>query len=132
MILKSIWNNEKSAGYTFIWFVNGDNELSSKAKKAIENGENYLSIASVWEIAIKVSLKKLDLYSPFPEIINQISKNNFQLLPISISDITVLTTIPLHHRDPFDRIIIAQSINNGLQLISKDKVFDQYGIQLSW
>ena len=118
--------------HTFIWFVNGDKELSTKAKKLIDNGEIFLSIASVWEIAIKISVKKLELYTSFKEITNQISINNIKLLPITVEDTFVLSELPVHHKDPFDRLIISQSINNSLTLISKDKAFDSYAIKLAW
>lgn len=118
--------------HTFIWFVNWDSDLSAKARKNIINGKNYLNIASVWEIAIKVSLNKLELYTSFRDIESQIVRNNFKILPITISDTFVLSSLPFHHKDPFDRIIIAQSINNQLVLISKDKCFCDYEVQLPW
>ncbi len=118
--------------HTFIWFVNGDKELSSKAKKTIDNGENYLSIASIWEIAIKISVKKLELYTSFKEINNQLSRNYINVLPISIEDTFVLSELPFHHKDPFDRIIISQSISNNLTVILRDKEFDSYDIRLVW
>ncbi|MFC6103507.1 type II toxin-antitoxin system VapC family toxin [Olivibacter domesticus] len=120
--------------HTFIWFVNGDNQLSSKAKKSIENERtvNYISVASLWEIAIKISLQKLELGRPFAQIENIISSNGFQLLPISFDDTIKISTLPFHHRDPFDRIILCQSMTKNLQIISKDKNFKLYNISLLW
>lgn len=106
--------------HTLIWFMNGSIDLSAIARKRIESGENFVSIASIWEIAIKISAKKLDLNTSFNEFIYQFSQNNFILLPISIADTFSMSELPFYHKDPFDRIIIAQSQNNGLAVISKD------------
>lgn len=90
--------------HAFIWFIEGNIQMSGKARKAIEKntGITYVSIASLWEIAIKISLRKLEIKSHFSEINNQILKNGFQLLPISFEDTLILTQLPFHHRDPFD------------------------------
>lgn len=120
--------------HTFIWFLSGDSQLSAKAKKNIERkgAVNYVSIASLWEIAVKISLKKLELSEPFARIEDIISLNGFQLLPISLDDTIKISTLPFHHRDPFDRIIICQSLTNNLQIISKDKNFKLYNVALVW
>ena len=78
------------------------------------------------EIAIKVSLGKLELKTPFNQIGRQILENGFEVLSITFEDTLTISTLPFHHRDPFDRIIIVQSFNNALTLISKDKNFDFY------
>ncbi len=120
--------------HTFIWFVNGDSQLSDKARKAIEDKQaiNFISIASLWEIAIKVSLGKLELNAPFASIEKQLQQNGFEILPLTFKDTLRLSELPFHHKDPFDRILIIQSITNGLTLISKEKHFAEYGIRLLW
>jgi PIN domain nuclease of toxin-antitoxin system len=120
--------------HTFIWYVNGNKELSGKAIAAIEetSAENFVSIASLWEIAIKISIGKLELHTPFEDIVKQMVNNNFQLLSIAFEDTLLLTSLPFHHRDPFDRILIAQSLNNGLGIISKDPMFSQYTANVLW
>ncbi len=120
--------------HTLIWFLDGDNSLSPIAKSLIErNGEtNYVSIASIWEIAIKVSLGKLELHKPLYELSQQLKQNNFTLLPISFDDTLIISSLPFHHRDPFDRILIAQSITNKLKLISKDTHLAMYKIEIAW
>jgi PIN domain nuclease of toxin-antitoxin system len=120
--------------HALIWFLNGDTDLSDKARKIIEENAstNFVSIASLWEIAIKISLGKLELRSPFAKISEQIFSNGFQILPITFEDILILSTLPFHHRDPFDRIIISQSFNNNLAIISKDKFFKEYQVNLVW
>lgn len=120
--------------HTLIWYINGDPELSQNARIAIEanNTINFVSIASLWEIAIKISLGKLELKTPFNQIGRQIEDNGFEVLPLTFEDTLTVSTLPFHHRDPFDRIIIVQSFNNGLTLISKDKNFDVYQANVVW
>ena len=102
--------------------------MSEKARKAIEEtgAINFVSIASLWEIVIKISLGKLALKVPFITISEQIDSNGFQILPITFEDMLILLNLPFYHRDPFDRLIIAQSFTNKLTIISKDRHFDAY------
>lgn len=120
--------------HTIIWFINGDAELSEKARTVIEKdaASNVVSVASLWEIAIKVSLGKLELTRPFSEIKTQLDENGFQLLPITWEDTLLIASLPFHHRDPFDRILIAQSINNNLSVITKDDHFKLYAVPVIW
>ena len=120
--------------HTLIWFLNGDKSLSTKACKAIESdiAINFVSIASLWEIAIKVSLDRLSLNVPFDQLRFELDKNNFQLLPITFNDTVILSSLAFNHRDPFDRLIISQAIANDFTLISKDKEFSAYKIKLLW
>lgn len=120
--------------HTVIWFINGDLDLSEKARKLIENNPtaNFISVATLWEIAIKVSLKKLELREAFSEIKSQLDQNGFQLLPITWDDTLLIASLPFHHRDPFDRILIAQSMNNKLSIITRDEDFKKYPVSLLW
>ena len=95
--------------HVFIWYVSGDSSISKKAKSTIEapNALNYVSVGSLWEIAIKISLGKLTLNKPFAAIEEQINKNGFQLIPVVFEDTLKLTSLPFFHKDPFDRLIIA-------------------------
>ena len=120
--------------HVLIWFLNGDKSLSPKARKAIEsdNATNFVSIASLWEISIKLSLDRISIKVPFENLGIELEKNNFQLLPITLADTVILSTLPFNHRDPFDRLLISQSISNNFTLISKDKEFSSYEIKLLW
>lgn len=120
--------------HSLIWFLNGDDNLSVKAKKAIEEegAINFISIASLWEIAIKISLGKLELNIPYTKFSELLENNGFQILPITFNDTLILTSLAFHHRDPFDRIIISQGINNQLTIISKDPHFEAYKVALIW
>lgn len=120
--------------HALIWFIEGDKQLSLNARTSIEgdNVINYVSIASLWEISIKISLNKLELRTPFEYINRQLRENGFELLPISFADTLTVSTLPFHHRDPFDRLIIAQSLNTGIDIITKDENFLLYGAQVIW
>lgn len=120
--------------HTLIWFLGGDKNLSNLARNAIESDgvTNYVSIVSLWEIAIKISLGRLELKSPFEKIEEEIFKNDFQILSITFKDTLILSTLPFNHNDPFDRILISQGINNKLTIISKDRHFGNYKIKLLW
>ena len=101
--------NNLSDTHALIWFLNGDDELSDKARLAIENDHilYFLSIASLWEIAIKLSLDKLKLAIPFAKISDQIANNGFQEPPITFEDTLIVYSLPFNQKDPFDRIIIS-------------------------
>ena len=121
--------------HTLIWFLMGDKKLSTKARGLIDNPGNrkFLSIASLWEIAIKVSLRKLVLDRPFEKLFpEQLHFNCIEILDITVDNLAKLTTLPFHHRDPFDRLIIAQAIVERLPIIGVDAVFDVYGISREW
>ena len=117
-----------------IWFLNGSKSLSTKARKAIESSEaiNFVSIVSLWEIAIKISLDRLDLKTSFENIGEEIINNNFQMLPITFQDILILSSLPFHHRDPFDRLLISQGISNKFTIISQDEYFESYKVKVLW
>lgn len=120
--------------HTFIWFVTDSPKLSVMVKALIENenNEKLLSIASIWEMAIKHSTGKLSFSSPFKVFIQQqLSFNSIDLLNSSLDHIDVIA-MPLHHRDPFDRLLIAQSIVKQIPILSADSTFDAYFIQRLW
>jgi PIN domain nuclease of toxin-antitoxin system len=121
--------------HTFIWFMLDHPSLSQHAASLIEDPDNevLISIATLWEMAIKISLGKLHLAKPFGQLIpDQLQKNDFTLLPIEVSHLTQVITLPWHHRDPFDRLMIAQSLAEELPMLSRDVVFDDYNIERIW
>lgn len=121
--------------HTLLWFLTGDKKLSAKARGLMENSRNakFLSIVSLWEIAIKVSLGKLVLDKPFERLFpDQLHFNRIELLDITVDSLIKLATLPFHHRDPFDRLIIAQALVEGLPIIGADGAFDAYGISREW
>ena len=121
--------------HAFIWFVLDDPQLSPLAKATIEDPANdvLVSPASFWEIAIKVSQKKLDLFAPYDDFMHRgIVDNNFEILAIEPRHCDRLTTLPFHHKDPFDRMLVAQSLVEGIRLVSIDFLLDLYGLQRLW
>ena len=121
--------------HAFLWFVGGDDALSSRGRLAIEDFENHklVSMVSLWEIAIKNSIGKLDLEKPFEQLIpEQLQASGFEVLGMSIEHLTMLTQRPLHHRDPFDRLLVAQCLAENLTLLSGDEALDAYGIHRLW
>ena len=120
--------------HAFMWFVNGDPLLGANAKKSIESidNKNFISVASLWEIAIKVNIGKLSLSKPFHTIKKQIEDNNIELLPIDFNHTLQLVSLQLYHRDPFDRLIIAQAMTEQMAVITKDEHFKKYSIKIIW
>lgn len=121
--------------HTFIWYLEGSSELSETSRDLIENPDNtnFISIASFGEIAIKLSIGgKLELAKPF-EKLNQFAwENNITVLPIRFPHTALVRTLPFYHKDPFDRIIIAQSIVEEMSILSRDSHFDAYSVHRVW
>ena len=121
--------------HTLLWFLSGDEKLSGRARLLIDDpsNEKFLSIASLWEIAIKAGLGKIDLDKPFEQMFpERLDFNRIRILDITVNSLIKLTTLPFHHRDPFDRLIIAQELVENLPIISVDTDFDAYGIDREW
>ncbi len=120
--------------HTFLWFVEDDPCLPINVKATIENPghEIFVSIASLWEMSIKVNLGKLHLTSEIEIIFDQIIENGFLLVPILPQHIIRHSKLPFIHRDPFDRMIIAQSLSEKMPIIGKDLIFKDYGIKMIW
>ncbi|QQS46396.1 MAG: type II toxin-antitoxin system VapC family toxin [Acidobacteriota bacterium] len=121
--------------HAFLWFVLGDSRLSSEARQHIESLENkvYVSPAIYWELAIKISIGKYVLQDSYESFIDRgMGQNGFITLPVEPRHTAILTTLPFHHRDPFDRLIIAQAIVEGLSVVSLDTSFDSYPVNRIW
>jgi len=119
----------------FLWFVWDDAHLSQAAKDAISdpNNRKLVSVASVWEIAIKISLQKPDLGMPYlPFMQSQLAINLFEMLSLTLEHGAEVSRLPFHHRDPFDRLMIAQSMCEQIPIVSADPAFDAYSIKRIW
>lgn len=120
---------------SFLWFIGGSNKLSDNALEIMENFDNELvmSVASLWEIAIKISIGKLELAEPFNQLIPQkIQENEIDILQIHLLHLFEMINLPMHHRDPFDRLVIAQGIVERLPIIACDRFFEVYGVDIIW
>lgn len=121
--------------HAFIWYTTDSSRLTATGRSLIDNGENdiLLSTASVWEMAIKHSIGRLTFSMPFMELIKQqIAVNRIDLLEITFDHIQVVASLLLHHRDPFDRLIIAQSMAQQIPILSVDAIFDASAIARLW
>jgi PIN domain nuclease of toxin-antitoxin system len=119
--------------HAFLWYLLGDSNLGNKAKEAIDTKTGlYFSIASLWEISIKINVGKLQLNRSFEDLPKELEYINVQILPITFKDTGIYTSLPLHHREPFARILVAQTMNHSLVLISRDEAFDAYPIRRVW
>ncbi|EDN70767.1 PilT-like protein [Beggiatoa sp. PS] len=114
--------------HTFLWFITGSLALSETAKELIENDNNdiFISIASLWEISIKMAIGKLQVLESYDTVINDITENEISILPINFTHTVIQNKLPFHHKDPFDRIIVSQAIAEDMSLISRDDIFDMY------
>ena len=120
---------------SFLWFVTSDLQLSANALTLIAdvNNEVLLSPASYWEIAIKVSIGKYPLSVPFETFFTSaLTANNIQILAVEIRHAAVLSALPMHHKDPFDRMIAAQALSESIPVVSIDAALDPYGITRLW
>ena len=121
--------------HTVLWFVLNDPQLSRPADALITDPTNevLISPATYWEMAIKVAKKKLDLLAPYDDFMKRgIEGNNFTILPIETKHTSVLTTMPMHHKDPFDRLIVSQALVERIPVVSVDLEFDAYGVNRLW
>lgn len=120
--------------HAVLWYLSGDKRLRASARRRLQSSaEKFLSIASVWELAIKLSLRKLELDDPLSVVVDAaIADSNAVLLGVSKLHALRVATLPWHHRDPFDRMLVAQALENDLSLLSADEGFDAYGVRRVW
>ena len=121
--------------HALLWFVAADPQLSQTAQQAIAspNNQKFVSLVSIWEIAIKYSLGRLDLKMSLEDFVSQhLAPNKVTLLPITVPHALKVASLPHHHRDPFDRLLIAQAMTENVPLVSADSAFDQYGHPRLW
>lgn len=120
--------------HAFIWFISGDEAMPPHVVNVIKDINNrcYISIASIWEITIKVSLQKLKIAIEFNEILNFLEENEIEILPTSFEHLQKLLHLEYHHRDPFDRLIIAQGLTDNLTILTQDEQFSKYPCKIIW
>lgn len=120
--------------HTILWYLDGDEALSQTAKELIEDRKNeiYLSIVSIWEIAIKINIGKLTLPYSFKKLKDKLKNEDIKILPIQVEDTEYYLDLPFYHKDPFDRIIISQSVVSNIKIIGRDKIFDEYECKRIW
>lgn len=114
--------------HTLIWFYSGNERLTQKAKEIIENTQNecFLSLTSVWEMAIKIKLGKMNLGVSLEQFVEDVTENGIQMLGVELKHILKTQELDFHHRDPFDRLIFSQAITESMVLLSADSIADLY------
>ena len=120
--------------HAFIWYDNDPEKLSRRVQELCKDPENILllSVASIWEMQIKSQLGKLQLRMPLPELIREQQGNGLEILPIEPNHIFALDSLPNHHKDPFDRLLVAQAIVEDAVLVSADPLVKQYPVSVEW
>lgn len=120
--------------HAFLWFVAGDPRLGARARRALGDpaANPLLSIASVWEMAIKSSLARLTLPAPVAEYVAEKLRSNLRLLPLELAHVSRVERLPFHHQDPFDRVLIAQALTEDVAVITRDRQFRKYGVKTIW
>lgn len=120
--------------HTFLWFVSGDDQLPESARGIIKDihVSCFLSAASLWEITIKLQNKKLNLGISLEELFDFADRNQIEIIPINFEHLIFLSKLPVHHHDPFDRLIISQAISEDLTVITRDKLFKLYDLKQIW
>ena len=120
--------------HTLLWFLQDDPQLPKKISSRIRNIENncFVSIASLWEIAIKIKLGKLSIKFPFERFAVYLADNDLEVLAISFDHISQVLNLDMLHRDPFDRIIIAHGITEDLTILTRDEHFAKYAVKTTW
>ena len=121
--------------HAFLWFILDDARLSPNAAKAISDPVNVVEIspAVYWELAVKISVGKYKLNEPYQSFVEgEIAANRFHVLPIEPRHTAALIGLPFHHRDPFDRLLVAQAISERIAVVSADSMLDSYGVSRIW
>jgi PIN domain nuclease of toxin-antitoxin system len=119
--------------HTFLWAVADEKRLSPRARSQMASSELWWSVVSLWEAIQKAQIGKLSLPLPAgPFLAGELRTNHVRLLPVSISHVLRVEKLPLHHRDPFDRLLVAQSIEEGWPIVTADRCFSRYPVEVIW
>jgi PIN domain nuclease of toxin-antitoxin system len=120
--------------HTFLWAISGNERLSRRAAEIFTGPSDlWLSVASIWEILIKVQIGKIPLPEPTgPYLVKKIAENRIEVLAVSLDHVLKVETLPMHHNDPFDRMLIAQSLEEKLPLVTSDRLFAVYPVEVIW
>jgi PIN domain nuclease of toxin-antitoxin system len=121
--------------HAFLWWVEGTPALGRRARAAVSDPENevLVSVASCWELAIKLSLGRLRLTRSLERFVpEQLTRNGFVLLGVDFRHVARVADLPFHHRDPFDRLLVAQALQDDLAIVSADRVLRKYGVTVVW
>ena len=119
--------------HTLLWALTDESRLSERVRKLLPNAQTWLSVASLWEILIKAQIGKMPLPQPTgPFVMAKLRLNGVQILPVKADHVLRIESLPIHHSDPFDRMLIAQGIEEKLPLVTADRIFARYPVEVIW
>ena len=119
--------------HTLLWALTDESKLSERVRKLLPSANSWLSVASLWEILIKAKIGKMPLPKPAgPFVMEKLTRNGVQILPVTSDHVLRVESLPDYHRDPFDRMLIAQSLQEKMPLVTADRAFARYPIELIW
>jgi PIN domain nuclease of toxin-antitoxin system len=119
--------------HALLWALTDESKLSERVRNLLPNASTWFSIASLWELLLKAQIGKIPLPKPTgPFVMSKLAFNGVQILPVNADHVLRIETLPMHHRDPFDRMLIAQSLHEKLPIVSSDIVFRRYDVELIW
>jgi PIN domain nuclease of toxin-antitoxin system len=120
--------------HALIWFVAGDRRIGKAARAAMQNDHArlHISAASVWELAIKAARKRIDLRFPVQRYLADRLDEGYGLLPVEGTHAAAVEHLPFHHHDPFDRLLVAQALSERMAIVTRDRVFKKYGVDVIW
>jgi PIN domain nuclease of toxin-antitoxin system len=119
--------------HVLLWGLQGEEKFSRRVQKLLPNSDVWISVASLWEIMTKVQVGKLTLPTPVGDYLSaRLKANGVRILPLTFDHVKRVEELPLHHRDPFDRMLIAQALEENVPVITGDPLFPQYPVQVIW
>jgi PIN domain nuclease of toxin-antitoxin system len=119
--------------HTFLWAIGDEKRLSPKVSALVVSEDTWWSVVSLWEALAKVAIGKLPLPQPAGDyLIRKLTDNGVRILPVTTGHVLRVESLPLHHRDPFDRLLIAQSIEEGWPIVTADPWFSRYPVEVIW
>ena len=119
--------------HTLLWALTDESKLSERVRKLLPSAEAWFSVASLWEILIKTEIGKMPLPRPTGRfLMSKLALNGVRVLPVTADHVLRIESLPNHHRDPFDRLLIAQSLEEKIPLVTADRVFARYQVEVIW
>jgi PIN domain nuclease of toxin-antitoxin system len=120
--------------HALLWFIAGDEQLPEAARSIIKDIHQscFISAVSLWEVTIKLQNKKLELGISLNDLFEFVDRNQIEVIPMNFEHLLLLSNLPAHHNDPFDRLIIAQAVTEDLVVITRDKLFKKYKVKQFW
>jgi PIN domain nuclease of toxin-antitoxin system len=119
--------------HVFLWAITDESRLSARARAVMTSADSWFSVASIWEVIVKVQAGRMSLPRPAgPFLTSELASSRVQVLPITLDHVLRVETLDPHHRDPFDRILAAQSIEENLPVVTADPLLERYPIRRIW